>query len=121
MTAEGMAAVVEGRRKWAARMKAEGKMLPSGRKPGAAWITPRMRRKREAEAAARAAKVERERLAAMSPIERLQHDALQALDKLKAHFDRRRWLDERLPQLLAELNEEKKRVAARERASGETE
>jgi hypothetical protein len=120
VTAEGMAAVVEGRRRWVERMKAEGRKLPSGRKPGAAWITPRMRQKREIEASEHATKVEAESPAAMSPFERQIEEGRRALDKLKAHFERRRWLDERLPQLLAKLKEEKKRVAARERATGET-
>jgi hypothetical protein len=38
-----VAAMVEGRRKWADRMKAEGKKFPCGRKSGADWITPKMK------------------------------------------------------------------------------
>lgn len=45
-TEEGKArvvsAMVEGRRAWAERMKAEGKKFPGGRKPGSKWITPKM-------------------------------------------------------------------------------
>lgn len=67
-------------------MKAEGKKLPSGRKPGAAWITPGMRRKREAEAAARA--TEAERPAAMSPFERQRQAALKAIAVLQERLKR---------------------------------
>jgi hypothetical protein len=109
VTDEGMmrtvAAMVEGRRRYVERMKAEGRKLPWGRKKG--WRDAQ----RAKETAERAAKVERDRLAAMSPVERLQLDALQALAKLKAHFERqherRRWLQEGLPRLLAQINEEK--------------
>jgi hypothetical protein len=85
-TDEGMArtvaAMVEGRRRYVERMKAEGRKCPWGRKKG--WRDAQ----RAKEEAALKAKAETDRLAAMSPIERLQHDTLQALDKLKAHFDR---------------------------------
>jgi hypothetical protein len=35
--------MVEGRRRWVARMKAEGKKFPGGRKAGVRWTTPAMR------------------------------------------------------------------------------
>jgi hypothetical protein len=40
-----VAAMVEGRRRWVERMKAEGKKFPGGRKAGVRWTTPRMRAK----------------------------------------------------------------------------
>jgi hypothetical protein len=56
-TSEGkarvVAAMVEGRRKWVALMRAEGKKLTCGRKAGDAWITPKMRQRQEAEVRAR--------------------------------------------------------------------
>jgi hypothetical protein len=46
-TPEGKArqvqAMVEGRRSWVERMKAEGKKFPGGRKRGPDWVTPRLR------------------------------------------------------------------------------
>ena len=38
-----LAALTEGRRRWIAQMKAEGKKFPWGRKAGYAWKTPKMR------------------------------------------------------------------------------
>jgi hypothetical protein len=38
-----LAALTEGRRRWIAQMKAEGKKFPWGRKSGYAWKTPAMR------------------------------------------------------------------------------
>ena len=38
-----VAAMVEGRRRWVERMKAEGRKFPGGRKAGADWVTPKMR------------------------------------------------------------------------------
>ena len=34
--------MVEGRRRWVERMKAEGKKFPGGRKAGTRWVTPAM-------------------------------------------------------------------------------
>jgi hypothetical protein len=72
-------------------MKAEGKKIPGGRKPGQAWITPRMRERQKAEAARR----EAERWAAMTPIERefakfeeMRDKALQAIEMLRERFAR---------------------------------
>jgi hypothetical protein len=41
--ASALAALSEGRRRWIAQMKAEGKKFPWGRKAGYRWITPAMR------------------------------------------------------------------------------
>jgi hypothetical protein len=38
-----LAALSEGRRRWIAQMKAEGKKFPWGRKAGYSWTTPAMR------------------------------------------------------------------------------
>ena len=38
-----LAALSEGRQRWIAQMKAEGKKFPWGRKAGYAWTTPKMR------------------------------------------------------------------------------
>jgi hypothetical protein len=52
-TAEGkeraVAAMVEGRRRWVERMKAEGRKFPGGRKAGVRWVTPAMRARAAAE------------------------------------------------------------------------
>jgi hypothetical protein len=45
--------MVEGRRRWVERMKAEGKKFPGGRKPGARWTTPAMRARAAEEQAPR--------------------------------------------------------------------
>jgi hypothetical protein len=72
-------------------MMAEGKVFCCGRKPGAAWVTPGMKAKREAEAARR----EAERWAALTPQERFveQHEnmrtaALWAIEDLQERFGR---------------------------------
>ena len=41
--ARAVSAMVEGRRRWVERMKAEGKKFPGGRKAGTRWVTPAMR------------------------------------------------------------------------------
>jgi hypothetical protein len=41
--------MVEGRRPWVERMKAEGKKFPGGRKAGTRWVTPAMRARAEEE------------------------------------------------------------------------
>jgi hypothetical protein len=48
-----VAAMVQGRRRWVERMKAEGKKFPGGRKAGARWTTPAMRARAEEEQAPR--------------------------------------------------------------------
>ncbi|SEE27796.1 hypothetical protein SAMN05444161_5309 [Rhizobiales bacterium GAS191] len=85
--AASIAAMMEGRRRWVLKLKAQGQKLPSGRKPGAEWVTPRMRERREAEAA--------KRWATLTPGERLaeQHEerragALRAIEVLKERFAR---------------------------------
>ena len=45
-----VAAMVEGRRKWVERRRAEGKKFPAGRKRGERWITEPMRDRARAEA-----------------------------------------------------------------------
>jgi hypothetical protein len=45
-----VAAMVEGRRKWVARRRAEGRKIPAGRKRGERWITEPMRERARAEA-----------------------------------------------------------------------
>jgi hypothetical protein len=45
--------MVEGRRRWVERMKAEGKKFPGGRKAGARWVTAAMRARAEEEQASR--------------------------------------------------------------------
>jgi hypothetical protein len=45
-----VAAMVEGRRKWVARRRAEGKKFPAGRKRGERWVTEPMRERARSEA-----------------------------------------------------------------------
>ena len=45
-----VAAMVEGRRKWVERRRAEGKKFPAGRKRGERWVTEPMRERARAEA-----------------------------------------------------------------------
>jgi hypothetical protein len=45
-----VAAMVEGRRKWVARRRAQGKKFPAGRKLGERWVTEPMRERARAEA-----------------------------------------------------------------------
>ena len=45
-----VAAMVEGRRKWLERRRAEGKKFPAGRKRGERWVTEPMRERARAEA-----------------------------------------------------------------------
>ena len=45
-----VAAMVEGRRKWVARRRAEGRKFPAGRKRGERWVTEPMRELARAEA-----------------------------------------------------------------------
>ena len=53
-TSEGkarvVAAMVEGRRKWLERRRAEGRRFTAGRKGGDAWVTEAMRERARAEA-----------------------------------------------------------------------
>ncbi len=46
--AKSVAAMLEGRRVWAKRLKEEGAKIPGGRRAGAAWITRAMRERHEA-------------------------------------------------------------------------
>jgi hypothetical protein len=85
------AAMHEGRRQWIARLKAQGKKIPGGRKAGPGWITPKMRERQRAEAARR----ETERWAAMTPVERRfaeieeqKAKALQAIEILRERLAR---------------------------------
>ena len=45
--ARAVSAMVEGRRRWVERMKAEGKKFPGGRKAGTRWTTAAMRARAE--------------------------------------------------------------------------
>ena len=45
-----VAAMVEGRRKWVARRRVEGRKFPAGRKRGQRWVTEPMRERARAEA-----------------------------------------------------------------------
>ena len=45
-----VAAMVEGRRKWVERRRAEGRWFTAGRKGGNAWVTQAMRERARAEA-----------------------------------------------------------------------
>jgi hypothetical protein len=45
-----VAAMVEGRRKWVERRRAEGRKFPAGRKTGSAWVSEPMRERARAEA-----------------------------------------------------------------------
>ena len=51
--ARAVSAMVEGRRRWVERMKAEGKKFPGGRKAGTRWVTPAMRARAKEEQAPR--------------------------------------------------------------------
>jgi hypothetical protein len=93
VTSEGkarvVAAMVEGRRRWIDRMRAEGKRLPGGAKPGV--TPPRVKARREAKAMLQ----EAERWVAMTPEQRLSEArerertaALDRLDAIREHFDR---------------------------------
>jgi hypothetical protein len=62
-----VAAMVEGRRRWVQRMKAEGRKFPGGRKAGEAWLTPAMKQRRQVEAA--------KRWASLTPAQRLAEQA----------------------------------------------
>jgi hypothetical protein len=62
--------MVAGRRRWIERMKAAGRKLPSGRKAGAAWVTPRMKERQRAEAE----RLEAQRRAKLTPAERYAED-----------------------------------------------
>ncbi|MGD1035782.1 MAG: HGGxSTG domain-containing protein [Roseiarcus sp.] len=93
-TEEGKArvisAMVEGRRAWAERMKAEGKKFPGGRKSGSKWITPRMRAREELKRIvdeAQAVENARQALSSRSYSDRVA-GAKAALRALQERFDR---------------------------------
>src|SRR5271169_1740764 len=48
--ARAVAAMVEGRMRWVAQLKAEGRKMHCGRKPGADWVTSGMKKRGEREA-----------------------------------------------------------------------
>jgi hypothetical protein len=79
-----LAALSEGRRRWIAQMKAEGKKFPWGRKAGYEWTTPAMREREirglreSAENAVLPARPTRSELRMMS-FEELRRAALEAL------------------------------------------
>lgn len=85
-----VAAMVEGRRAWAERMKAEGRKFPGGRKSGSKWITPKMRAREELERlvdGARAVENARQALSSKSHGDRIA-GARAALQVLQERFDR---------------------------------
>jgi hypothetical protein len=91
--ARALAALSEGRRRWIAQMKAEGKKFPWGRKAGYSWTTPAMRMRQmqalqdSAESAALPRRPTRSELRTM-PFEELRRAALQALEGLRVPFRR---------------------------------
>jgi hypothetical protein len=109
--------MVEGRRRWVERMKAEGKKFPGGRKAGARWVTPEMRaravgeqgprslgdflaglreersgRVSEALDAAFNSKAQRRAAIRTMPVQQARLAALRALDVLMERFQRTRSL-----------------------------
>jgi hypothetical protein len=87
--------MVEGRKKWLERMKAEGKKLKCGRKPGEGWVTPAMRERQLERQRAESARREAERWASLSPQQRLaeRHEAItagavEAIDEMLERFKR---------------------------------
>jgi hypothetical protein len=93
-TPEGKARVLvalsEGRRRWIAQMKAEGKKFPWGRKAGYAWKTRRMR-EREIRAMQKSVALPgrptRSELRTMPP-EKQRQAAIEALERLRELFRR---------------------------------
>jgi hypothetical protein len=91
--ARSIAAMVEGRRRWLARMKAEGKKLTCGRKSGEAWVTTAMKERELERQRAELARLKLERWATLSPQQRLaeQHReitsrAVEVLDEMLERF-----------------------------------
>jgi hypothetical protein len=83
-----LAALTEGRRRWIAQMKAEGKKFPWGRKAGYRWITPAMREREIRvlqERVALPGRPIRSQLRTMPPEER-RRAALRALEGLLELF-----------------------------------
>jgi hypothetical protein len=88
--AKVLAALTEGRRRWIAQMKAEGKKFPWGRKAGNAWTTPAMR-EREIRAwqerVALPGRPTRSQLRRM-PFEEQRRAGIEALEELRELFRR---------------------------------
>jgi hypothetical protein len=85
-----VAAMVEGRRAWAERMKAEGRKFPGGRKAGSKWITPKMRAREELRRIAdeaRAVENARQALSSKSYVDHIA-GARSALRVLQERFER---------------------------------
>jgi hypothetical protein len=85
-----LAALSEGRRRWIAQMKAEGKKFPWGRKAGYAWKTPAMREREIRvlqERVASPGRPTRSQLRTMQPEER-RRAAIEALEGLRELFRR---------------------------------
>jgi hypothetical protein len=88
--AEVLAVLTEGRRRWIAQMKAEGKKFPWGRKAGYRWITPAMRERKIRvlqESVALPRRSTRSELRAMPP-EMKRRAAIEALEGLLELFRR---------------------------------
>jgi hypothetical protein len=90
-----IAAMVEGRKRWLEKMKAEGKKLKCGRKSGEAWVTPAMRERQLERQRAEAARREAERWAALSPQQRFAErhremtaGAVEVIDELIRRLER---------------------------------
>jgi hypothetical protein len=83
-----LAALTEGRRRWIAQMKAEGKKFPWGRKADYRWITPAMREREIRalqESVALPGRPTRSQLRTMPPEER-RRAAIEALEELLVLF-----------------------------------
>jgi len=111
-THEGKVACVEGRRRWLAQLKAKGVKAPSGRKPGAAWVTAGMKRKLATEEAERLARLEAEQLAAIPRHVREAQAVIEKIHLFQERLAAERWQREELPVLLGRLNEERKAAEA---------
>jgi hypothetical protein len=88
--ARALAARLEGRRRWIAQMKAEGKKFPWGRKAGYRWTTPGMRMREIRvlqEGVALPGRPTRAELRTM-PFEEQRRAALEALEGLRVLFRR---------------------------------
>src|SRR6516225_10979952 len=88
--AEVLAVLTEGRRRWIAQMKAEGKKFPWGRKAGYRRITPAMRERKIRvlqESVALPGRPTRSELRTMPPEEQ-RRAAIEVLEELRALFRR---------------------------------
>jgi len=85
-----LAALTEGRRRWIAQMKADGKKFPWARKAGYRWTTPAMREREIRalqESVALPRRPTRSELRTM-PLEKQRQAAIEALEGLRELFRR---------------------------------